>query len=184
MIRIVLGNESADLDSAVASTVYAYFLHSVCPETNGILHLPVLNTNAETFRLRTEIRSLFGENFSKVIFIRDVPIDQLFVEEKLEIVLVDHHSLPAPLSDAVVEILDHHQVKKDSTVVVSNPSAVRIEPVGSCCTLIAEKMLAARSEFSMSEDVASLLIGKFVANGKEKEEKRLDVSQVRSFSTR
>lgn len=29
LIRIVLGNESADLDSAVASSVYAYFLHRV-----------------------------------------------------------------------------------------------------------------------------------------------------------
>jgi len=37
-------------------------------------------------------------------------------------------------------------------------SAIKIEPVGSCCTLIAEKLLS--SNFQMTDEIACLLIGK------------------------
>lgn len=93
-----------------------------------------------------------------MIFIKDLPVEQMFVEEKLEIILVDHHEIGSPLNEAVVEIVDHHQVKNDSTRLCKS-SSIRIEPVGSCCTLIAEKIL---EEKTMTNEMASLLIGPIV----------------------
>lgn len=76
-----------------------------------------MNTNLSKFRLRNEIRWFLKDNYSKMIFINDiVDINELDNQEKLEIVLVDHHYLPSKLNDAVIEIIDHHQIKKDSIV--------------------------------------------------------------------
>jgi inorganic pyrophosphatase/exopolyphosphatase len=75
-----------------------------------------MNTNLSKFRLRNEIRWFLKDNYSKMIFINDIDINELYNQEKLEIVLVDHHYLPSKLNDAVIEIIDHHQIKKDSIV--------------------------------------------------------------------
>jgi len=112
LVRVVLGNESCDLDSTISASVYAYFLHSTCEKQNEILHLPVMNTNPSTFRLRTEIRWFLKENSFNVIFINDINLNNLYNEHKLEIILVDHHYLRSDLNQVVVEIIDHHQIKK------------------------------------------------------------------------
>ena len=75
-----------------------------------------MNTNSSTFRLRAEIRWLLQENFSDVIFITDMNLNELYGRKKLEIILVDHHYLSSQLNEAVVEIIDHHQIKKDSII--------------------------------------------------------------------
>ena len=118
-----------------------------------------MNTDLSTFRLRNEIRWFLKDNFSNVIFINDIDLNQLYKQNKLEIVLVDHHYLRSELNEAVVEIIDHHQVRKDSIASISS-SAIKIEPVGSCCTLIAEKLFS--SDFSMNEEIAYLLSGPIV----------------------
>ncbi|CAF3570403.1 unnamed protein product [Rotaria sordida] len=156
LIRIVLGNESCDLDSTISACVYAYFLHITCSNQNEILYLPIMNTNPSTFRLRTEIRWFLKENYSNVIFIDDINLNELYDKKKLEIILVDHHYLRSQLNKVVIEIIDHHQIKEDS-IILQNSSAIKIELVGSCCTLIAEKLLT--SNFQMTEEIAYLLTG-------------------------
>ncbi|CAF0750443.1 unnamed protein product [Adineta steineri] len=158
-ICIVMGNESCDLDSTISACVYAYFLHTICSNPNEILHLPIMNTNQNTFGLRHEIRWFLKDNFSNVIFIDDINLNELYDQKKLEIILVDHHYLHSKLNEAVVEIIDHHQIKKDS-ILLKDSSAIKIELVGSCCTLVAEKILA--SNFKMTDEIAYLLTGPII----------------------
>ncbi|CAF0919951.1 unnamed protein product [Adineta ricciae] len=157
LIRIVLGNEACDLDSTISACVYAYFLHSICETPNEILHLPVLNTHAFVFRLRHEVLWFLEENRSNLIFIDDINLNDLSEKGKLEIVLVDHHSLHSKLNEEVVEIIDHHQVKENS-IILKDYSKIKIEPVGSCCTLIGEKLLAS-NRFQITNEIAYLLTG-------------------------
>ena len=73
-----------------------------------------MNTNQSTFRLRNEIRWFLKENFSRMIFITDVDLNELHEQNKLHLILVDHHYLRSKLNEIVVEIIDHHQMKTDS----------------------------------------------------------------------
>ncbi len=75
-----------------------------------------MNTNPSTFRSRTEVRWFLKENYMNVIFIDDINLNELFEEKKLEIILVDHNYLRSKLNQVVIEIIDHHQIKKDSIV--------------------------------------------------------------------
>jgi inorganic pyrophosphatase/exopolyphosphatase len=75
-----------------------------------------MNTKLSTFRLRNEIRWFLKENFSNVIFIDDMNLNELSNQNKLEIILVDHHYLRSKFNKIVVEIIDHHQIKKDSII--------------------------------------------------------------------
>ncbi|CAF1013226.1 unnamed protein product [Rotaria sordida] len=88
-----------------------------------------MNTNPSTFRLRTEIRWFLKENYSNVIFIDDINLNELYDKKKLEIILVDHHYLRSQLNKVVIEIIDHHQIKEDS-IILQNSSAIKIELVG------------------------------------------------------
>lgn len=88
----------------------------MCSNSNEILHIPIMNTNLSTFRLRNEIRWFLKDNYSNIIFINDLDLNELYNQGKLEIVLVDHHYLRTKLNDAVIEIIDHHLRKKDSIV--------------------------------------------------------------------
>ena len=50
----------------------------------------------------------------------------------------------------------------------SSRSAIRIEPVGSCATLVAEKLLASCTNFQLTEELAHLLTGKRIENEEKK----------------
>ena len=143
----------------------------------------MLNTTPSTFRLRFEVAwFLQAENTSKLIFIDDLDLNELYEQKKLEIVLVDHHSLRSKLNGAVTEIIDHHHVQKDAialkeyeprscfiahlTVLLlfCSSSAIKIEYVGSCCTLIAERILSSTAKFPVTREIADLLTGRRIGN--------------------
>lgn len=75
-----------------------------------------MNTNISKFQLRTEIRWFLKENYLNMVFIDDINLNQLYNQKKLEIILVDHHHLDSELNKAVIEIIDHHSIKKDSII--------------------------------------------------------------------
>ncbi|CAF0808838.1 unnamed protein product [Rotaria sp. Silwood1] len=158
LIRIVLGNEACDLDSAISACVYAYFLHSTCQSQDEILHIPILNTQPSIFRLRTEIHWFLKENQSNMIFIDDINLNDLYDRNKLEIILVDHHCLYSKFNKIVTQIIDHHP-RKENSIVLKDPSKIKIELVGSCCTLIAEEILTSNTNFQMTDEIAYLLTG-------------------------
>ncbi len=51
-----------------------------------------------------------------MIFVNDLNLNELYNQKKLEIILVDHHYLRSKLNEVVVEIIDHHQITKDSII--------------------------------------------------------------------
>lgn len=56
VVRIVMGNESCDLDSMASALVYAHALTQHHSAGDGALHLPIMNTPRIEFPLRTEVR--------------------------------------------------------------------------------------------------------------------------------
>ncbi|XP_023930608.1 protein prune homolog 2 [Lingula anatina] len=158
-VHVVLGNEACDLDSTVAALCYAFYLSKVSAG-KGIIHIPVLNIPKDDFKLRSEIIYFLKENgLSQDIltFRDDLDLKSLLDLGKLKLTLVDHNVLPnkdVGLESAVSEVIDHRKREREE----SNGCDVLIEPVGSCCTLIAEKLLSDQN-FVTDKLVGKLLLG-------------------------
>lgn len=145
-LRVVLGNEAADLDSMASSVVYAWFLGGEPPAAQGDqgnrLTLPVINIPREDFALRTEAVWLFreaGVAVESLVFLDEVDLDRIQAQGRLRLVLVDHNRLPAvrgAWASAVEEILDHHEDEGQHT-----QAKRTIAAVGSSATLVAERWL-------------------------------------------
>jgi len=132
-ITVVLGNESCDLDSAICSLVYAHHLDS-----NGTT-IPMLNIPHEDVPLRTEVKFCLKENLSKIPTRDDLKLDTL---SNLQLVLVDHHVLQkqdSSLLPKIIEIIDH---REQSSLATFPPDCqIKIDLVGSCSSLVADKVL-------------------------------------------
>lgn len=156
-ITIVMGNEAADLDSMASALTYAYFLKERKLAENPV---PLINIPSGDFKLRTEAVFLFKEagiNPQNLISVEDIDLDTLNNNGNLRIVLTDHNKLGShqeKYKDAVIEILDHHA---DEGEYSSNVKA-DIRPVGSACTLVAERYLAEAPEL-LNESTGTLLLG-------------------------
>jgi exopolyphosphatase len=143
--HVVMGNESADLDSMISALMYAYWLHRSGPISYALI-IPMMNIPRVDFKLRKDAVYLFretGVDTTRLCFRDEIDLAGLHDQKKLSLSLLDHHHLAESqthLSDAVVEIIDHHP--PTSRI----PDGVRhqIEPVGSSATLVAEKIIANR----------------------------------------
>jgi len=141
-LHIVSGNQAADLDSVVSACTMAYYLSTTINlPTVGLVCIP----KAE-LRLRTEVTFMFkhaGLDWEKLLFLDELAAEQISSLDPsfVSVTLVDHNS-PAPslsfLSPFVIEIIDHHE---DSKKEYAKLQEKRIETVGSCSTLVAEKFL-------------------------------------------
>ncbi|TRZ09899.1 hypothetical protein HGM15179_017198 [Zosterops borbonicus] len=142
-IHVVMGNEACDLDSTVSALALAYFLAQTSPAPKAAVFVPVLNIPRADFALRTETTFLLrdrGVPASSLIFRDEIDLGGLHHAGLLSLTLVDHHVLPgadAALEEAVVEVLDHRPLEKDR----GPPCQVTVEPVGSCATLVTERIL-------------------------------------------
>ncbi|XP_064471086.1 uncharacterized protein LOC135385596 isoform X2 [Ornithodoros turicata] len=156
-VHVVLGNESCDLDSAVSTIVTAYLLHELQPVSN-VLVLPVLNVCKKDIKLRTEITYFFEQvdlSFDIMVYRDDIDLKKLHSQNKLSLTLVDHNLLPqedAELQCAVKEIIDHHRLE------TSHRCDKTVEMVGSCSTLVAEKVLHSKADL-IDPQIALLLFG-------------------------
>jgi len=117
-IFVYIGNEAGDLDSFVASIVYAYYSSLVAGD--DALRVAVMPIPRDDFNFRTETTYFFkrcGLDERALIFCDEVHhvIENAFVNHKLKIVLLDHN-VPSGFikkySNCVVEILDHHVDEK------------------------------------------------------------------------
>ncbi|XP_065193434.1 exopolyphosphatase PRUNE1-like isoform X1 [Sycon ciliatum] len=155
-VHAVLGNESCDLDSVACSIAYAYYLKQVNPSGTVIA---VVDCTREELELRREVISLcehLGISADSFIYYNDVDITSLKSNGALKMTIVDHNSLSSRwklLEANLVEIIDHHKDSKEAGESVS----VSIEPVGSCSTLVAEKILSADTGI-MDAALATLLL--------------------------
>ncbi|NXX19408.1 PRUN1 Exopolyphosphatase, partial [Podargus strigoides] len=140
-VHVVLGNEACDLDSTVSALALAYFLAKTSP-TPKAAFIPVLNIPRADFALRTETMFLLREQgiaTTSLIFRDELDLGGLHHAGLLSLTLVDHHVLPgadAALEEAVVEVLDHRPLERDR----APGCQVTAEPVGSCATLVTERI--------------------------------------------
>ncbi|NXS13024.1 PRUN1 Exopolyphosphatase, partial [Neodrepanis coruscans] len=104
--------------------------------------IPVLNIPRADFALRTETTFLLrdrGIPAASLIFRDEIDLAGLHRAGLLSLTLVDHHVLPgadAALEEAVVEVLDHRPLERER----GPPCRVTVEPVGSCATLVTERI--------------------------------------------
>ncbi|NXP58302.1 PRUN1 Exopolyphosphatase, partial [Chloropsis cyanopogon] len=141
-IHVVMGNEACDLDSTISALALAYFLTQTSPGAKPAV-VPVLNIPRADFALRTETTFLLrdrGIPAASLIFRDEIDLGGLHQAGLLSLTLVDHHVLPgadAALEEAVVEVLDHRPLERERGA----RCQVTVEPVGSCATLVTERIL-------------------------------------------
>ncbi|KAJ8668423.1 hypothetical protein QAD02_010086, partial [Eretmocerus hayati] len=166
-VRIVLGNPSCDLDSAVCALVQGYLEREILSSTTGkndgldFVVLPVMNVSRREFRVKTEVvfflkRCQVSENL--LTFRDEVNLGALHSSGRLELVLVDHHTLTGEdtaLADCVIEVLDHrpHDPEWPWT-----GRRLTLERVGSCATLVARNLLKLEVDI-LKPTLALLLLG-------------------------
>lgn len=164
-LHVVLGNESCDLDSAVSAIVYAFLLHSIQNGEEAMGVVPVLNIPAADYPLKTEVTHWLQKHgiFQNSLIFRDeVNLSRLQEGGSLRLTLVDHHVLPpadAYLQSSVVGVLDHRPLEPNAPT--CEAGRMIVEPVGSCCTLVAEQVLA-RNPALLDPVTASLLYGTII----------------------
>jgi exopolyphosphatase len=157
--HIVMGNESADLDSIVSASMYAYFLRHQSSR-NDINIVPLINTRSSEISLRPEVIFLFantGLDIENLAFQDCLHPEEFHMAGRLKLTLIDHNELAhaqSRLKNAVEEIIDHHVDEKQ----FRNIAHRVIEPVGSCATLVAEHILDAAPEL-LDKHLAKFLFG-------------------------
>ncbi|CAN0258738.1 unnamed protein product [Scytosiphon promiscuus] len=138
----------------------------------SILYVPVMPIPRADLALRREVLVLFelcGVDPCAVVFEDELDLSALQSEGRLRLTLMDHNAVSGGLSElggAVVEIIDHHadlgvhpSVRGDSRDVAFDASDGSGKAlVGSCCTMVAERMLD-QAPGLLSSDVARLLLG-------------------------
>jgi len=150
-IILVIGNESADLDSITSSILYAY-IRSMYPKANQsrTIHIPVINIPKADIALRPELLKLLpyaNLRLEHLITLDDLPalsnIDERLLPEQTEWILVDHNVLQGRLgelySNRVVGTIDHHTDEGKVPKGTGNEPRI-IHTSGSCTSLVVNYM--------------------------------------------
>ena len=154
--QVVVGNESADLDSIISANLLA-FAYCKMGEQNII---PLINCKRQDYKLRTESYGLlkrYDIDENDLIFIDDINSSLISNPGNLKVIIVDHNKLPDNLrawDNNVVSVFDHHQDIK----MYKNASPRIFETVGSCSTLVAQFILNNKAELFKNEELAILSI--------------------------
>lgn len=154
--HVVLGNESCDLDSMVSALAFAYFLSKTAHSKTLIV--PLLNIRQADLVLRSDNVFLLRQTgFSPdlLLFRDQLDLQALQRAGRLRLTLVDHNVLPSSdrdLEGAVVEVIDHRQQEREP----SPACPVTVEMVGSCATLITERIIQKAPEI-LDQQLAQLL---------------------------
>ncbi|UKZ56818.1 hypothetical protein TrVGV298_010659 [Trichoderma virens] len=152
-LTLVIGNESADLDSLCSAVVLAYIRSNTSPHT---LHIPLSNIPRSDLVLRTEMTDVLqraGLAPTDILTLSELPD---LKPEDTEWFLVDHNALTGDLrkfQSRVIGCIDHHV---DENVTSTDIKPRIVEPCGSCMSLIIEESRAAWDSFAPleTEDVA------------------------------
>lgn len=154
--HVVLGNEACDVDSMVCALTYAYFLSKTVQ--SEMLAVPLLNIRQSDLVLRSDnvfLLRQIGLSPDLLLFRDQLDLRALQRAGRLRLTLVDHNVLPSSdrnLEGAVVEVIDHHLQERES----SHSCPVTVEMVGSCATLVTERIIQKAPEI-LDQDVAQLL---------------------------
>ncbi|KAL0591044.1 Exopolyphosphatase PRUNE1, partial [Plecturocebus cupreus] len=160
-LHVVLGNEACDLDSMVSALALAFYLAKTTEAEE--VFVPVLNIKRSELPLRGDIIFFLQKVHipeSILIFRDEIDLHALHQAGQLTLILVDHHILPksdAALEEAVAEVLDHRPIEQKHCP----PCQVSVELVGSCATLVTERILQGAPEI-LDRQTAALLHGTIV----------------------
>lgn len=162
-IYLVLGNESADMDSIASALTYSY------ANQNQGFHIPMINILKSELYLRPHVEDVFQElkiDSERILYKDNIPaLRSLAYQQKLRLILVDHNKL-APtqefFSPYVETVIDHHKEEEDFSYhsVYPNLKNKQIKAVGSNSSLIAESILKSdpsHMTFHMTSEIAFLL---------------------------
>ncbi|KAG0263279.1 Exopolyphosphatase [Linnemannia exigua] len=155
-VIIVTGNESADLDSVVSALTTSFFLSHSNAHPGSIV-LPFINIPRIDLALRSDIEFILDSNHINrtLLFFRDdlSVLERLAAKNQLSLFLVDHNEVMDSMSSLshakVVGVIDHH-VDEGLYKDTANPR--RIEPVGSCSSLVTDQFLKAQMENEMEQN--------------------------------
>ncbi|XP_017334001.1 exopolyphosphatase PRUNE1 isoform X2 [Ictalurus punctatus] len=159
-LHVVLGNEACDVDSMVSALTFAYFLSKTIDSGKAVV--PVLNIPRAEFPLRSDSTFLLRESGLSqdyLLFRDEVDLHSL---QNLAITLVDHNVLPEAdrtLENAVVEVIDHRRLERTP----SPFCPVTMETVGSCATLVTERIVQKAPKL-LDQQVAQLLYGTIITD--------------------
>ncbi|XP_062048193.1 exopolyphosphatase PRUNE1 [Lepus europaeus] len=160
-LHVVLGNEACDLDSMVSALSLAFYLAKTTEAEEAFV--PVLNIKRSELPLRGD-NVFFLQKLhipeTLLIFRDEIDLHALHQASQLSLVLVDHHVLPksdAALEEAVAEVLDHRPIEQKHCP----PCPVSVELVGSCATLVTERILQGAPEI-LDRTTAALLHGTII----------------------
>ena len=154
--KVVVGNESADLDSIISANLLAYAYFKMGDE----LIIPLINCNKEDYKLRTESYGLlkrYDIDENDLIFIDSIDDSLINNPNNIEVIIVDHNKLPDNLrawDNSVISIFDHHQ----DIEMYSNAKPRIFETIGSCSTLVAQFILDKQASIFKNEEIAILNI--------------------------
>lgn len=155
-LHVVLGNEACDVDSMVCALTYAYFLSKTVH--GGMTAVPLLNIRQSDLVLRSDnvfLLRQIGLSPDLLLFRDQLDLRALQRAGRLQLTLVDHNVLPSSdshLEGAVVEVIDHHVLEREPS-----PSCpVTVEMVGSCATLVTERIIQKAPEI-LDQQIAQML---------------------------
>ncbi|XP_021563421.1 exopolyphosphatase PRUNE1 isoform X3 [Carlito syrichta] len=160
-LHVVLGNEACDLDSMVSALALAFYLAKTT-ETEEVF-VPVLNIKRSELPLRGDnifLLQMVHIPETVLIFRDEIDLHALHQAGQLTLILVDHHVLPksdGALEEAVAEVLDHRPIEQKHCP----PCHVSVELVGSCATLVTERILQGAPEI-LDRQTAALLHGTII----------------------
>ena len=163
MVTIVLGNESADLDSVVSAVMLAYLKKRVGSHE---VYVPLVNIRRADLALRADVTWLLevtGVEVSDLLFVDEVDMHELHRKKRVAIYLVDQNRLPRmleKLEEVVVGVLDHHVDEGK----LMNIEERHIAPVGSCASLVAEMIAAQDPQILADHSVCKLMLSAILAD--------------------
>ncbi|KAF2456841.1 hypothetical protein BDY21DRAFT_346223 [Lineolata rhizophorae] len=148
-LTLVIGNESADLDSLTSAVLWAYVRSHTAPKpTFSNPCIPVVNIPSKDLALRPEFSHLFDEakvEADQLVTLSDIPLDgsePRIAPRNLKILLVDHNVLQGELGrvygDCVRGIIDHHEDEGRHPQTHSGEEPRIIMKCGSCTSLVVE----------------------------------------------
>lgn len=144
---LVTGYIDPDLDSVACTFGYTYLLNRIgeraVPSISGKHHEEVEHV-LEEYGINFEIKTYNPEDFKKIILV-----------DASDIEAIDKRIKP----EKVIEIIDHRRVNMADKF----PRAdVQIERVGAAATLVAERFLKEKVDFT--KDLATLMYGAIISN--------------------
>ncbi|KAL3270785.1 hypothetical protein HHI36_021309 [Cryptolaemus montrouzieri] len=149
VIHIVLGNHTCDLDTAISAIAYGYLLYKKngLENSNDQVVFPVLNAERKNLSLLLEHQYLLrkaGIDMGQLIYRSDINFEEIIASSihmgiTVKTYLINHHILcqnDSILAHSICGIFDRRPIS-NLKLVVPTDFTLRIEPVGSCATVIA-----------------------------------------------